>query len=331
MSAPSSGPGAPVSDSVQLRRAALTVGWRIAVACAVMVLAVIVAAALYMLYLSQHPGAAASDPSSARVYVESNDMLKAMAVAGFAGILAAGAIGWLSARNAIRPLGRALALQRRFVQDASHELRTPLTILDARVQLAQHKVVAGTDAATLLAQIRQDTAALSATVQELLLAATGDSGAGTPVPVEVNDVVDAVAADLQDLAGSREVSLVVRHDAAARVRIQPNSLRRAVLGLLDNALNHTPAGGHVTVTTAAHGRETVITVADTGPGISGIDQARVFDRFARTTVPAPGRQRSYGLGLALVREIAVAAGGRIEISSTGAKGTVMELTLPMAQ
>ncbi|MGA7203789.1 MAG: HAMP domain-containing sensor histidine kinase [Specibacter sp.] len=329
MRAQTAGPGAPQSDSIQLRRAALTVGWRIAVACAVMVLAVIVAAAIYMLYLSHHPDISASDPSSPRVYVESNDMLKAMAVAGFAGIMAAGAIGWLSARSAIRPLGRALALQRRFVQDASHELRTPLTILDARVQLAQNKVEPGTDAARLLGQIRSDTATLSATVQELLLAATGDSGAGAE-ELQVNGAVDAVTSDLQDLAGLREVSLLVRHDAEARVRMQPNSLRRAVLGLLDNALNHTPAGGHVTVTTAVHGREAVITVADTGPGISGIDQARVFDRFARATQPAPGGQRSYGLGLALVREIAVAAGGRIEIGSTGADGTVMVLTLPLA-
>ena len=160
-------------DSRQLRRAALTVGLRIAVAIALMVAAVFVAAALYMLYLSDHPDVDAAD-TSARVYVESNDMLKAMAVAGVAGILAAGGIGWLSARSAIRPLGKALELQRRFVQDASHELRTPLTILDSRVQLAQLKVAPGSDAAGLLAQIRLDTAALTTTVQELLLAATGE-------------------------------------------------------------------------------------------------------------------------------------------------------------
>ncbi len=72
-------------------------------------------------------------------------------------------------------------------------------------------------------------------------------------------------------------------------------------------------------------------MADTGTGISGIDQDRVFDRFAHTTHPAPGGRRSYGLGLALVREIAVAAGGRVEISSTGPGGTTMELTLPAAR
>jgi two-component system, OmpR family, sensor kinase len=319
------------SDEAQLRRAALTVGLRLSAACAVMVLLIIVAAAIYMLYLSHHPDAAASDHSSARVYVESNDMLKAMALAGLAGVVVAGAIGWVSSRNAIRPLGRALELQRRFVQDASHELRTPLTILDARVQLAQQKVAAGKDAAGLLAQIRQDTSALSATVQELLLAATGASEAQSADAIDITAVVDAVAADLQDLAGAKGVSLNAVNDGGHFVRIESNSLRRAVLGLVDNALNHTPDGGHITVTTARNGGNAVITVTDTGGGISGIDRARVFDRFARTTEAAPGSRRSYGLGLALVREIAVAAGGSIQISSTGPDGTVMELTLPTAQ
>lgn len=328
------GPGSPEGarpDAVQLRRAALTVGLRIAVACAVMVLAVIVAAAIYMLYLSHHPDLSAQDPASARVYVESNDMLKAMAVAGLAGILAAGAIGWLSARNAIRPLGRALELQRRFVQDASHELRTPLAILDARVQLAQHKVGDGTDASRLLAQVRHDTAALTATVQELLLAATGGTDSPAADPVDVNTVVAAVTADLQDMAASRGVRLEFEHIGSPRLRIQSNSLRRAVLGLVDNALAHTPEGGRITVTAVEHGREAAITVADTGTGITGIDKDRVFDRFARTSEPSPGSRRSYGLGLALVREIAVAAGGRVEISSTGPGGTVMRLTLPAAR
>ncbi|MGP9500933.1 sensor histidine kinase [Specibacter sp. AOP5-B1-6] len=314
------------ADTPQLRRAALTVGLRIAVAIALMVVAVIIAASLYLLYLSHHPDVAAAD-TSARVYVESNDMIKAMVVAGLAGILAAGAIGWLSARSAIRPLGRALELQRRFVQDASHELRTPLTILDSRVQLAEQKVEPGSDAARLLGQIRQDTTALSATVQELLLAATGEADPAAE-PLGVGAVVDQVTAGLQTLAASRGIQLQSTREGTPQVRIQANSLRRAVLGLLDNALNHTPEGGRVTVATMRNGRRVLITVSDTGSGIVGIDPARVFDRFAHTTMPSAGGRRSHGLGLARVREIAVSAGGSIEIAATGPAGTTMVLTLP---
>ncbi len=316
------------ADTPQLRRAALAVGVRIAVAIAVMVVAVIIAAALYMLNLSHHPQTAAADTSE-RVYVESNDMLKAMVVAGFAGIMAAGAIGWLSARSAIRPLGRALELQRRFVQDASHELRTPLTILDTRVQLAAQNVESNTDAARLLGQIRQDAAALSATVEELLLAASEDAN-GTAEPVEVSAVVVSVGAELQDVATSRGIHLRTNYGGKAWVRIRANSLRRALLGLVDNALNHTPPGGNITVTTVLARGRVLITVTDTGDGITGIDPNRIFDRFAHTNAPTAAGRRSHGLGLALVREIAVAAGGSLDLGSTGPGGTCMVLILPLA-
>lgn len=314
------------SDSPQLRRAALTVGLRIALSIALMVVVVIIAAALYMLYLSDHPDVNVAD-TSARVYVESNDMLKAMVVAGIVGVLAAGAIGWLSARSAIRPLGKALELQRRFVQDASHELRTPLTILDARVQLAELKVGPGSDAAGLLSQVRQDTAALAATVQELLLAATGEEEDDVAA-LEISAAVAATVASLADLASSRDIKLSTQTDGAARVRIHANSLHRAVLGLIDNALNHTPEGGVITISTALRGRTVFITVADTGGGITGIDPARIFDRFAHSTTPALAGRRSYGLGLALVREIAEAAGGSIAVTATGPNGTTVQLSLP---
>ncbi|MFB9164477.1 sensor histidine kinase [Arthrobacter psychrochitiniphilus] len=331
------------ADSPQLRRAAVTVGLRIAAAIALLVVAVMVAAALFMLYLSDHPDFHAADTAT-RVYVETDDMLQAMAVAGVAGIVAAGAIGWLSARSAIRPLGRALELQRHFVQDASHELRTPLTILDARIQLAEAKVDAGSDAARLLAQVRQDTAALSATVQELLLAATAEADEQGE-PLDIVPEVEAVVASLQDLAAARSIRLQsihnpstrdqapqiqARYDGAPLVRIAPNSLRRAVLGLVENAMNHTPEGGTITVDTSWQGRTVVLTVSDTGTGITGIEPERVFDRFAHSSTPLEGGRRSFGLGLALVREIASAAGGSIEVTSTGPQGTTFELSLPAA-
>ena len=87
--------------------------------------------------------------------------------------------------------------------------------------------------------------------------------------------------------------------------------------MIDNALNHTPEGGSITITTALRGRKVLITVADTGSGITGIDPARVFDRFAHSTAPSASGRRSYGLGLALVREIAVSAGGTIDVAATG--------------
>ncbi|MCZ2401634.1 HAMP domain-containing histidine kinase [Paenarthrobacter sp. Z7-10] len=318
-------------DYTALRKAALKVGTRITVACAVMVIAVIIAAAVFMLHQGQHPDVPSPQgPSAARIYVESKDMLEAMVVAGLAGIILAGLVGWLSARSAIRPLGDALALQRRFIQDASHELRTPLTILDARVQLAQQRTEPGSALGHALMQIRTDTAALTATVEELLIAAAGDPVDEMIESIDVGEIAERAVADLQQVAGNRGIGLSFRQDAPCRARLQSNSLRRAVVALLDNALAHTPPGGNVTVITSRQGSKSVLTVSDTGAGIRGVDHSRIFERFVRTNAIGTGSQRSFGIGLALVREIAVGAGGSVEIAGTGPDGTIMKLTLPCA-
>jgi two-component system OmpR family sensor kinase len=138
-----------------------------------------------------------------------------------------------------------------------------------------------------------------------------------------------VAESLQQIAREQDISVVFSADARPQARIGTNSVRRAILALADNALAHTPAGGQITIATAAHNSHAVITVADTGTGITGVDQDRIFERFVRTDSTGTQRQRSFGIGLALVREIIAAAGGTVEIASTGTHGTVMKITLPL--
>jgi two-component system OmpR family sensor kinase len=315
-----------------LREASLKVALRISAACAVMVIGLLAATALYLLNQLAHPEVPGSaTPGTAYAYLDSKDVLEAMVIAGVAGILLAGIVGWLSARSAIRPLGDALARQRRFVQDASHELRTPLTILDTRIQLAQRNTVPGSRQGQDLARIREDAATLTGIVNELLLAATAEAPDRSAPPADLADAAASVAGSLQQVADQRKVRLDFVADARPLARIEKNALRRAVLALADNALAHTPEGGRVSVTTSIEQSRAVITVADTGTGITGVDQARIFDRFVRTaSTDGSQGQRSFGIGLALVREIAVAAGGTVEVAATGAEGTVMKLTLPLA-
>src|SRR6478735_7916807 len=157
-------------DRETLRRASLKVALRISAGVAVLVLVLLAAATVFLMIKLAHT----SLPSSpAYTYLDSSDLIEGMILAGLAGIVLAGVVGWVSARSAIRPLGDALARQRRFVQDASHELRTPLAILDTRIQLAQRKAEPGSEPAQALARIREDTATLTGIVNELLLAATG--------------------------------------------------------------------------------------------------------------------------------------------------------------
>jgi len=330
-------PGTPPAaagdpDRDILRRASLKVALRISAGVAALVLILLTAATAFLMYKLAHPVLPASEPGKPYTYLDSRDLIEGMILAGIGGVVLAGVVGWLSARSAIRPLGEALARQRRFVQDASHELRTPLAILDTRIQLAQRKAEPGSEPALALAKIREDASTLTGIVNELLLAATAAAPVPELAPVDVALAAGSVAGSLQDLARQQGVQIMFDGGGRALVRIDPSSFRRAVLALADNALGHTPAGGSITISAAVEGSRALVRVSDTGSGISGVDPDRIFDRFVRAgrTGDAQGR-RSFGIGLALVREIASAAGGTVKVVRTGPDGTTMQLTLPLAR
>ena len=108
-------------------------------------------------------------------------------LAGLVGILLAAATGLLVGRRAVRPLGEAMDLQRRFVADASHELRTPLAVLDARIQVVQRSLPPGHELADDMAGIRRDAQSLIDVVGDLLLAA------GTEEPQNKSEAADVAA------------------------------------------------------------------------------------------------------------------------------------------
>ncbi|MCB5282509.1 MULTISPECIES: HAMP domain-containing sensor histidine kinase [unclassified Arthrobacter] len=321
------------ADRDTLRRASLRVAVRISAACGVLVLCLLAAATVYLMNKLANPDLPGTSPAGkAYTYLDSKDLIEAMIIAGVTGVVLAGVVGWLSARSAIRPLGEALALQRQFVQDASHELRTPLAILDARIQLAQRDAEPDSTTGRALGRIRADTGTLTGIVNELLVAATGAAPDPTGEPTDLADVAGSVAESLQDIAAQQDIRLTFSDSGRPEARIDPSPLRRAVLALAENALAHTPPGGTITISTAVERNQAAVYVADTGPGITGVDQARIFDRFVRTAAPAaPQGRRSFGIGLALVREIAAAAGGTVEVARSGPAGTTMKLLLPLVR
>ena len=116
--------------------------------------------------------------------------------------------------------------------------------------------------------------------------------------------------------------------ADATVDGDPLLLQRAVGNLLDNALDFSAPGGHVTVTLAQRGRSAEIGVRDHGPGIPDYADHKVFEKFY--SLARPGSQRkSTGLGLPFVREIAALHHGRITLRNAAGGGAMASLTLPV--
>ncbi|MFE5835261.1 sensor histidine kinase [Arthrobacter sp. NPDC056493] len=322
------------ADRQILRTAARKVSAQIALVCAASVAVVILALVLFALYRSQ-PAELVQHPAGAgRIYIDEADGLLALILGGALGVVLAAAAGLVSARSAVKPLGEALSAQRRFVQDASHELRTPLAVLDARLQLAQRKAGPESPAAPTLARLRQDSAGLAELVDDLLLMSAPASTEQLE-PTDIAALVPAVTDDLRLLAGEARIALQCTVAAGPaglpRVRVPAHLLRRMVTALVENALAHTPEDGRIDVNVSAAGRKVRIMVRDTGPGILGIEPGQVFERFARGR-PAwhnPAR-RSYGIGLALVKEAALRHGGDVTVAETGAQGTALSLELPAA-
>jgi two-component system, OmpR family, sensor histidine kinase BaeS len=133
----------------------------------------------------------------------------------------------------------------------------------------------------------------------------------------------AAAAETAALDGS---AVVTKIEAGVEVDGDPERLRQALDNLIANALGHSPADGTVTVTVTQIGGYAAVEVADEGAGIAAVDTARIFEPGVRLTTSRPGS----GIGLAVVREIARAHGGEIEVESSPGRGATFRLVLPAA-
>ncbi len=284
------------------------------------------------------PGRAGSGPERATVVQTAGDdtrdheererlVMALLAAGGVAVVLAAG-LGAVLGRRAVRPLASALALQRRFVADASHELRTPLTHLTTRAQLARRRLDASRETPGAVAAdldgLLDDADALTGILDDMLL--TVDPRTVDRRDVDVAEVARKVVAAATADAVSRGVALAVTTDPGATVEAaSPVALRRAVTALVDNALDH--AASNVEVVVRATAKEVSVVVSDDGPGIPPEQEGRVFARFAsgRAGTGADGR-RHYGLGLALVAEVAHQHGGEVHVRSPFP--TELVVTLP---
>jgi len=209
-------------------------------------------------------------------------------------------------------LEQAFALQREFVSDAGHELRTPITIIRGHLELLQgdpetYRVVA------------DELDRMSRFVEDLLTLAKSER----PDFLLLSDLdLDLLTEELMAKAtrlGPREWTLEAT--GAGLLRGDRQRLTQAVMNLAHNAVQHTGAGDTIALGSSHEGDTARIWVADTGPGVKAEDRERIFER-------AHSGSDGAGLGLAIVRTIATAHGGRVELDSEEGKGARFTIVLP---
>jgi two-component system OmpR family sensor kinase len=221
---------------------------------------------------------------------------------------------------------------RRFVADASHELRTPLTAIRGFAELhRQGAVPEGEKTKELIGRIEKESVRMGALVEDLLLLARLDQSRQMEFkPVDLAHVIEETVASAT--AAGPLHPITVEMPAELYTLGDSDRIYQVFTNLLANARVHTPDGTAITVIARAEDDGVYVSVADNGPGLSEMDQKRIFERFFRAD---PSRQRNgsegSGLGLSIVDAVMAAHGGKVGVTSKPGQGTAFTLFFPTAK
>lgn len=229
---------------------------------------------------------------------------------------------------------RLVRSEKELLANVSHELRTPM----ARIRVALELAAEGDAerARAYLREIGEDLADLERLVEDVMATARLDLAAGRAgdgAPPLRRAAVDgaALATDAADRFRAGHPGRVLELEILRplpRLHADADLLRRAVLNLLDNARKYSDGPIHLAV--RREGDDVVFAVSDRGIGIPGEDLERIFTPFFRTDRSRARGTGGVGLGLALVRRIAEAHGGRATARSEPGQGTAVEIAVPSA-
>jgi signal transduction histidine kinase len=230
----------------------------------------------------------------------------------------------------LRPITEALRMQRQFTADASHELRTPVSIVRAASDVAlsrEHRDE--TEYREALSIVGSQARRMSRLVDDMLVLARADAGAYPlrPVDLYLDDVIAECCRAVDVLAAERGVTIRSGTTPEIPFRGDEDLLRQLVLNVLQNAVQHTPAGGSVAIDVERAAGAVTMRVTDTGGGVPADEAQRIFDRFVQ--LDPSRRGQGTGLGLPIARWIAEAHHGTLVLERSGAGGSTFCLSLPI--
>ncbi len=232
----------------------------------------------------------------------------------------------------IARLDEAFDRERRFTDDASHELRTPLAVMRSEIEIALRRVRPPEEYHLVLQRLLDEILRLSNLADDLLMLARSDTGR---LMLEKNVLqLDQLGREMGDfvrpLAAERRIKLdFISQSPGPSVIGDQRRLKQLLLNLLENALKFTPANGRIKMSVSSAGGEAILSVEDSGSGITPEDLPYIFDRFFHQSQRGEDGKVGHGLGLSICKWIAEAHGGRIEVQSTVGAGTQVKVHLPL--
>ncbi len=220
-----------------------------------------------------------------------------------------------------------------FVSSVSHELRTPVTSM-----LGYLELLGDGDAGPLNAQqermlevVERNSRRLLSRIEDLLTVSGLEAGKMRLVlaDVSVPELIDSALSALSPALAGRDLKVTVDvADDGVEINADAEKLDRVLINLLSNAIKFTPDGGRISVTATRHDDTFDLVIGDTGVGIPHPEQARVFERFFRSSMAQEMAVAGTGLGLVIVKGIIELHGGTVTLRSTPGVGTEVTVTLP---
>ena len=223
-------------------------------------------------------------------------------------------------------LEETFATQRQFSANAAHELRTPLAVMSTKFEVFEkNKNPDEADYKEAIGMARSQTDRLSHVI-DILLEMTELQSAPKSDSISLSEITEEVICDLVAVAEKKSISLV-QDDGEARLTGSDTLVYRAIYNLIENAIKYNKENGKVSVAITEDENFAKVIITDTGSGIAKEDWDKIFEPFFRIDKSRSRSMGGAGLGLALVKEIAVRHGGDVKVIESSNKGSSIELSL----
>jgi signal transduction histidine kinase len=242
-------------------------------------------------------------------------------------LIAAAGVSYALAGYTLRPIQRSVEAQKKFSENASHELRTPIAVMknDTEVLLRNPHASRELINTTLKSNV-EEMDRMSKMAEDLLLLARSQNHILPAMKkMDIAESVRHIAKIMKPLAEKKGVSIVVSPSETLHIEGNKTNFERVLMNLLQNAIEHTPKDGSITLAISREASHVVLAASDTGSGIDEKDLPHIFERFYKGEGVAGS-----GLGLSIVKEIMDQHGGSVSIESTKGKGTKVTLLFPLA-
>ena len=236
------------------------------------------------------------------------------------------AFSYFFTKRLLKPIAENQEKQLQFVASASHELRTPLAVILSSAECCEYG--ASSDQQSFLRTIWEEGKRMSHLIDEMLyLSQSRDQQMRIHLEqVELDTLCLKGFESFEPLAARQGLSLDLPEHPIPSVTGDEEKLMQLLSILLSNALSYTPKGGSITIRLKTQGRAHLLSVEDTGIGITKEDQPHIFDRFYRTE-KSRSTKGHFGLGLSIAYEIVTAHGGKIEVEDNTPNGSIFTVTL----